>query len=109
MTQTTTGQQLYPATRTVGMSNDALDKVMRFALADAAETSRMTYCGMNRTETIKTAWRTVEDLAREQGRRAVAEITRVHDVEQAYALANAEQSDKLALLSSDAYDHLFDA
>lgn len=109
MTQTTTGQQLYPATRLNGMSDDALDRVMRFALADRAETSTTVYDGMTRHETILTAQRTIDDVAAEQGCRAVAEITRVHDVKQAYALANAEQSDKLALLSSDAYDHLFDA
>lgn len=40
MTQTTTGQQLYPATQLNGMSDDALDQVMRFALSDYAALSQ---------------------------------------------------------------------
>lgn len=70
MNSTVTAHQLYPASRLQGMSDTDLDQVMRFTLADRAETSATVYGGMTRHETVLTAQRTIDDIAAEQGRRA---------------------------------------
>lgn len=70
MTPTTIGTQLYPASRLMSMSDTDLDQVLRFALADRAETSTAVYAGMTRHETVLTAQRTIDDIAAAQGRRA---------------------------------------
>jgi hypothetical protein len=64
------GHVLYPAARLAGMSDTDLDQVMRFALADRAETSTTVYAGMDRADTVATARRTVDDVQRVMNRRA---------------------------------------
>lgn len=68
--------QLYPASRLAGMSDTDLDRVMRFALADRAETSTTVYGGMTRHETVLTAQRTIDDIAAAQGRQAADAFSR---------------------------------
>ena len=87
MSDTITGHQLYSPERLKGMDRRDLNQVERFARADAAETSNTLYDGMNRADTIATAKRTRQDITAEFGRRAVAAMNRVHDVEQAHELA----------------------
>lgn len=71
----TTAHQLYPAARLAGMSDVDLEQVMCFALADCAETSSTVYDGMTRGETVRTAQRTIDDVAAEQGQRAAERFT----------------------------------
>lgn len=65
-----TAHQLYPTSRTDGMTDTDLAQVQRFALVDAAETSTTVYAGMGRADTVATACRTVDDIQRVMNRRA---------------------------------------
>lgn len=58
-----TAHQLYPTSRTAEMSTDQLTAVFSFALADAKDTAPVLYDGMDRDDTVATAWRTCADLA----------------------------------------------
>lgn len=57
-----TATQLYPVSRTAEMSTDQLTAVFAFALADAQDTG-VVYGGMDRDDTVATAWRTCADIA----------------------------------------------
>lgn len=69
-----TAHQLYPTTRTDEMTDAQLLAVQNFALADAAETSRSVYAGMDRADTVATARRTVDDIQRVMNQRAAAKF-----------------------------------
>lgn len=73
----TTATRLYTPERLAAMEDGDLDRVMGFALADRAETSTTVYDGMTRGETVRTAQRTIDDVAAAQGRRAAAEFAGV--------------------------------
>lgn len=71
-----TAHQLYPIRRLAGMGDTDLTQVLRFALADAAETSDTVYDGMDRADTVATARRTVKDVADQINLRAAFAVNR---------------------------------
>lgn len=57
-----TAHQLYPASRTDGMDTYQLSAIFGFAHADT-QNDQVVYDGMDRADTVATAWRTCSDMA----------------------------------------------